>query len=87
MTENPTAIAPPAEATSAEAAPAPPTMRGRYDVIVIGGGIVGLATAPACSRRPDLRSAVLEKEAASRPTRPATTAGSSTPVCTTRPAR
>ena len=35
-----------------------------YDVLVIGGGIVGLATALEISRRfPQLRLAVLEKEA------------------------
>ena len=56
MTENPTGIAPPAEAMPAEAAPAPPTMRGRYDVIVLGGGIVGLATSyRLLQQRPDLR--------------------------------
>ena len=35
-----------------------------YDVIVIGAGLVGLATAVALlARRPGLRLAVLEKEA------------------------
>ena len=38
---------------------------GRYDVIVIGAGLVGLATAMALlAQRPGLRLAVLEKEAA-----------------------
>ncbi|MEM8863981.1 MAG: L-2-hydroxyglutarate oxidase [Planctomycetota bacterium] len=37
----------------------------RYDLIIIGGGIVGLATAYRfCKARPNLRVAVLEKEAA-----------------------
>ena len=36
----------------------------RYDVLVIGGGIVGLAVAVETTRRfPRLRLAVLEKEA------------------------
>ena len=38
-------------------------MTDRYDVIVIGGGIVGLATTlRLLERRPDLRIAILEKE-------------------------
>jgi L-2-hydroxyglutarate oxidase LhgO len=46
-----------------EAVPAPPTMRNRYDVIVVGGGIVGLATAyRLLQQRPHLRLAILEKE-------------------------
>lgn len=38
-------------------------MTDRYDVVIVGGGIVGLATAlNLMERRPDLRLAVLEKE-------------------------
>lgn len=38
-------------------------MTGQYDVVVIGGGIVGLATAyRLIEARPDLRIAILEKE-------------------------
>jgi (S)-2-hydroxyglutarate dehydrogenase len=43
---------------------APSPVTDRYDVIVIGGGIVGLATTlRLVERRPDLRIAILEKEA------------------------
>jgi L-2-hydroxyglutarate oxidase len=39
-------------------------LTGRYDVLVVGGGIVGLATALRLQqRRPGLRIAILEKEA------------------------
>lgn len=39
-------------------------MSGSYDVVVIGGGIIGLAAAHALSERaPDLRVTVIEKEA------------------------
>ena len=39
-------------------------MTDRFDVVVVGGGILGLATARAIAEsRPDLRLAVLEKEA------------------------
>ena len=38
-------------------------MRSRYDVVVVGAGIVGLATARALiARRPGLTLAILEKE-------------------------
>ena len=46
----------------------------RVDVVVIGGGIVGLATAHELTRRdPDATVTVLEKETTSPRTRPGTT--------------
>ncbi len=38
-----------------------------YDILIVGGGIVGLATARDCrKRRPGLRIAILEKESSER---------------------
>lgn len=57
---------------------------GRYDVIVIGAGLVGLATAMALlAQRPGLQLAVLERKLLLAPTRAGTTPASSTPACTT----
>ena len=59
-----------------------------YDIAVVGGGIVGLATSrELLLRHPRLKLANVEKEPATTATRPATTAASSTPGSTTSPAR
>ena len=64
-------------------------MRMTHDVAIIGGGIVGLATAIELRRAPPARRVVvLEKPRPTSPgTRPGTTAASSTPASTTSPAR
>jgi len=54
------------------------------DLCIVGGGIVGLATAlQALKKRPGIRLAVLEKEAAIGRHQTDTTAASSTPAFTT----
>ena len=63
-------------------------MSERFDVAVVGGGIVGLATALRCSAAARIcGSPCSRRSTSSAPTRPATTAASSTPGSTTGPAR
>ena len=58
------------------------------DLLIIGAGIVGLATALEFARRfPGKRLLSSRKKTTSPPTRRDTTAASSTPACTTAPAR
>ena len=60
----------------------------RYNVIIIGGGIVGLGVALEITRRfPHLRLLLLEKKIVSPATRADTTAALSTPASTTSRAR
>ena len=60
----------------------------RHDLAVVGGGIIGLATAREMLRRtPDLRVVVLERESASRTPDGPRTPASPTPASTTSPGR
>ena len=67
----------------------PGTSSPRHDVVVVGGGIVGLAVLHALlAARAHVGRAWCERETPPRPrTRPAATPTSSTPGCTTRPGR
>jgi len=61
-------------------------MASQYDLTIVGGGIIGLATALKIGRaHPGLRLLLLEKKPSSRAIRPATIAASFIRDCTIAP--